>query len=438
MNQNLFKQIKKAHFIGIGGIGVSALARMMLLNKKKVTGSDISSGPVLERIKKLGATIFIGHKKSNLTEDIDIVIYSPAVKQNNPELTQAKEFNIPVYSYPEALGLISKNKYTIAVSGTHGKTTTTSMLAEVMISAKKNPTVIVGGFLRKQKDNFISGKSKYFIVEACEYKESFLNLFPNILIITNIDNDHLDYFKNIQNIQKVFAKLINRVPQNGLIICNPSEENTKQALKLSKTKIKIIDYTQENKLELKVPGSHNLSNAQAVLSVAKAINIKEQKTRELLKKYAGTWRRFEYKGKISPAGRGKGVLIYDDYAHHPTEVKTTLKAMREKFSNKKIIVVFQPHLYSRTKLLLNDFAKSFDYVDNIIVTDIYAAREKNDKSIHAKDLVEAIKKQKVRAQYISDFKDIIKYLKKNIREENVIITIGAGDVYKVGESLISK
>ncbi|MBU1177174.1 MAG: UDP-N-acetylmuramate--L-alanine ligase [Patescibacteria group bacterium] len=431
MNQDLFKQIKKAHFIGIGGIGVSALARMMLLNKKKVTGSDISSGPALERIKKLGARIFIGHKKSNLTEDIDIVIYSPAIKQNNPELIQARKLNIPVYSYPEALGLISKNKYTIAVSGTHGKTTTTAMLAEVMISAKKNPTVIIGGFLRKEKDNFISGTSKYLIVEACEYKGSFLNLFPDILIITNIDNDHLDYFKNIKNIQKVFAKLISKVPQNGLIICNPNEQNTKQALKLSKVKAKIIDYTKENKLELKVPGSHNLCNAQAVLSVTKAVNIKKQKAERLLKEYAGTWRRFEYKGKTK-----LNALVYDDYAHHPSEVQTTIKATREKFPKQKIFIVFQPHLYSRTKFLLNNFAKSFNQANDIIITDIYAAREKNDKSIHAKDLVNKIKKINPSVRYFKNFDDIVKYLKKNTKEKDIIIIMGAGDVYKIGEMLI--
>lgn len=433
MNQDLFKQIKKAHFIGIGGIGVSALARMMLLNNKKITGSDISSGPALERIKKLGAKIFIGHKKSNLAKDIDIAIYSPAVKQNNPELIQAKKLNILIYSYPEALGLISKNKYTIAVSGTHGKTTTTAMLAEVMISVKKSPTVIIGGFLRKEKDNFISGTSKYFIVEACEYKESFLNLYPDILIITNIDNDHLDYFKNIKNIQNAFAKLISRVPQKGLIICNPNEQNTKQALKLSKIKAKIIDYTKEKELKLKVPGKHNIQNAQAVLAVAKVVNIKEQKIQELLKKYAGTWRRFEHKGRAK-----SGALIYDDYAHHPLEVQTTIKATREKFSKQKIFIVFQPHLYSRTKFLLSDFAKSFNQADNIIVTDIYAAREKNDKSIHSKDLANKIKKFNPSVCYLKNFDDIVKYLKKNTKEKDIIITMGAGDVYKIGEELIAK
>ena len=201
MKQNFWDSIRKVHFIGIGGIGVSSLARMMLLLDKKVVGSDLSEGFVLKRIRKLGGEIFIGHKESNLAKDTDIVIYSPAVAKDNPELILARKLNIPTYSYPQTLGLISKDKYTIAVSGTHGKTTTTAMIAEIMIADKKDPTVVVGSFLNKQKDNFVLGKSKYFIVEACEYKESFLNLKPDILVITNIDDDHLDYFKTIKNMK---------------------------------------------------------------------------------------------------------------------------------------------------------------------------------------------------------------------------------------------
>jgi len=198
----MFENIKKIHFIGVGGIGVSALARMMLLLNKKVTGSDIVENIVNKRIKKMGGMIFIGHKKTNLSKNTDMVIYSPAINKNNPELIYAKKLNIPIYSYPQALGIISKGNYTIAVSGTHGKTSATAMLAEAMILAKKDPTVIIGGFLRKQKDNFVQGKKGIFLVEACEYKKSFLNLFPNILVITNIDNDHLDYYKNIKKYPK--------------------------------------------------------------------------------------------------------------------------------------------------------------------------------------------------------------------------------------------
>jgi len=428
--EDIFKNIKKAHFIGIGGIGVSALAKMMLTLKKEVTGSDPEEHMINQRIKKLGAKVFIGHKKSNISKDTDIVFYTPAIKGNNPELLKAKELNIPTYSYPEGLGLISKDKYTIAISGTHGKTTTTAMLAETMISAKKDPTVIIGSFLRKQKDNFIPGQSKYFLVEACEYKESFLNLYPNILAITNIDNDHLDYFKNIKNIQKVFAKMINKVPENGYIICNPKDNNTKEALKLAKIKGEIIDYTKEKKLKLEVPGEHNIQNAQVALAVSKIINIKEPE--KFLKKYLGVWRRFEYKGKTK-----KNALIYDDYAHHSTEVKATIKAAREKFKKQKIYIIFQPHLYSRTKLLINDFAKSFNPADKVIITDIYAAREKDTGLIHSRDLVDEIKEYNPFVEYTSDFKDIIKYLKDNTKKDDVIMTIGAGDVYKIGDKLKS-
>ena len=426
----MFKNIKKIHFIGIGGIGVSALAKMMLLLKKKVTGSDLSENIANQRIKKLGGKVLLGHKKSNISKDIDMVVHTPAIKQDNPELIEAKKINILTYSYPEALGLISKEKYTIAVSGTHGKTTTTAMLAETMISAKKDPTVIVGSFLRKQKDNFIPGQSKYFLVEACEYKESFLNLYPDILIITNIDNDHLDYFKNIKNIQKVFAKMISKVPKDGFIICNPNDKNTKQALKLAKTKSEIIDYTKEKKLKLKVPGDHNIANAQAALVASKLIDIKKTQAEKYLKEYFGVWRRFEYKGKTK-----KGALIYDDYAHHSTEVKATIKAFREKFEKKKIYIVFQPHLYSRTKLLINDFAQSFNAADQVIITDIYAAREKDTNLIHAEDLVKEIKKYNPFVRYISDFKDIVKYLKQDTSKNDIVVTMGAGDIYKISENL---
>jgi len=421
----MFEDIKKAHFVGIGGIGISAIAKMMLLQKKKVSGSDIAVNIANQRIKKLGGRVFIGHKKSNLNKDTDIVIYSPAIKSSNPELVKARELKIPTYSYPQALGLISKKKYTIALSGTHGKTTTTAMLAETMISAKKSPTVIIGSFLRKQKDNFVSGKSKYFVVEACEYKKSFLSINPDILVITNIDNDHLDYFKNLKNIQKTFGQLVKKIPQDGYIVCNPKDSKVKPVLKSAKAKI--VDYTKEKKLKLEVPGEHNIQNAQAVLAVSKILKINAEKS---LKKYLGVWRRFEYKGKTK-----KGALIYDDYAHHPTEVQATIKAAREKFPKQKIFIIFQPHLYSRTKLLLNDFAQSFNQADQIIIPDIYAAREKNDKSIHAKDLVEEIKKYNPFVFYESDFKQIAQYLKQNTQRGDVIMTLGAGDVYEIEEKL---
>lgn len=429
-----FNNVKHIHFIGIGGVGVSALARMALLNKVNVAGSDILEGVIFKKIKKLGGKVVIGHKKANLSKETEMVIYSPAIPENNPELSLARKLKIPTYSYPEALGMISKDMYTIAVSGAHGKTTTTSMIAEIMISAKKDPTVVVGGLLKKQKDNFVLGKSKYFIAEACEYKESFLSLFPQILVITNIDNDHLDYYKNIKRIQDAFAKFIIKVPRDKFIVCNPSDKNIKsaieKALQITNKIAKIIDYTKEKlNIELLIPGEYNIQNAKAALAVAQLIGIKKEQVKNFLGKFLGSWRRFEYKGKTK-----NGAFIYDDYAHHPTEIRATIKATREKFPDKEIIIVFQPHLYSRLKFLLKDFAKSFNNANKVIVADIYAAREKDDKSIHARDLVKEMQRYKTGVSYIKNFSDIKKYLKK-VNDNAVIITMGAGDIYEIGEKL---
>lgn len=427
----MLEHIKRMHFIGIGGVGVSAIARMARLKGIKVTGSDISMSHMAERIQKIGGKIFIGHKRENLPQNADMVVYSPAITEDNPELIYARELNIPVYSYPEVLGLISKNMHTIAISGTHGKTTTTSMIAELLIYGNLDPTVVVGGLLKKQQDNFVLGQSRYFVVEACEYKESFLNLTPNILVVLNIDNDHLDYFKNIENIKNAFRKLIEKVPDDGYIIYNGEDKNIIDILKTCPERSRRIDSFKETAdIKLSVPGGHNLKNAKAAISVAKLIGLEEKKALKILKNYIGTWRRFEFMGNTE-----NNALLYNDYGHHPTEIQATLKACKEQHPNHKLIVVFQPHLYSRTKLLLSDFAISFNLADKIIITDIYAAREKDEHKIHAKDLVEAINKQTANAQYISSFDEIKNYLIQNTDKSNVILFLGAGDVYKIGEKI---
>lgn len=429
----MLSHTKKIHFIGIGGVGVSALARMARLKGMRVTGSDISIGKMAERIKNIGGKIFIGHKKENLPKDTDMVIFSPAISEKNPELASAKELNIPIYSYPEALGILSKDMYTIAISGTHGKTTTTCMIAELMIYGNLDPTVVVGGLLKKQQDNFVLGQSKYFVAEACEYKESFLNLNPNILIVLNIDNDHLDYYQNIENIQNAFARLIAKT--KNYIICDLNDKNILTAIEKAKNINKlpeIIDYTKEELgIKLLIPGEHNLKNAKAALSVVKLIGLSQKEAERILKNYAGSWRRFEYKGATE-----NGALIYDDYGHHPTEIKATLRGAKEYFPDKHIIVVFQPHLYSRTRILLNDFANSFANVNKVIVTDIYAAREQDDHSIHAKDLVKVINKISNNADYIKNFSEIERYLKLNYGQDTIILTVGAGDIYKIAENLV--
>lgn len=429
MKNDLFKEIKKAHFIGIGGIGVSALARMMILLGKEVTGSDQAANLATQKIEQAGGRVFIGHGSGNLLENVDIVIYSPAIPQNNSELIKAKKIDIPCYSYPQALGLISKNRYTLAVAGTHGKTTTTAMLADILIQAEKDPTVVVGSFLSQQRENFILGQSSYFIVEACEYKKSFLKLKPDILIITNIDADHLDYYGSLKKIIRSFAKLIKKVPEDGYIIVDMSDSNIQKALDLVKPKAKAIDYSRQNlEVELKVPGEHNKLNAQAALAAAQVLEINQKYINQALQDFSGTWRRFEYKGET-----GQGALVYDDYAHHPTEIRATLAAVREKFPSKKIIVVFQPHLYSRTKFLLDDFAQSFNQADKIIVADIYAAREKFDETIHSQDLV---KKIGDKANYISDFERIAEQINKCADKNALVIILGAGDIFKIAKKLV--
>lgn len=424
-------KIKKAHFVGIGGIGVSAIARMMIGEGKIVSGSDSSESLVTKELEKIGAKVFIGHNANNVADDVDLIVYTPAVDEENPEIKKAKELNVPTLSYPEILGLISKNKYTIAVSGAHGKTTTTAMLGKILIDAQKDPTIIVGSLLKDRKSNFVAGKSDYFVVEACEYKKSFLNLEPKIIVITNIDNDHLDYYGNLDNIKKAFAEFVLKLPEDGYLVCDPNDENLKEVIKSSKGKI--IDYTKiMANFNLKIPGEHNIKNAQAAMAVARILNTNEEEALASLNDFSGAWRRFEHKGETK-----NGVLVYDDYGHHPTEIKTTLKGAREFFGDKKIFCVFQPHLYSRTKNHLVDFGASFDDADVVIVAPIYAAREKDDGRINSQILTEEIKKNKKNDVYrIDDFTEIEKYLLAKTDNNSVIVTMGAGDIYKIANSLI--
>ncbi len=435
MNEKFLENIHKAHFIGIGGIGVSAVARLFLERGVTVSGSDRDSSLITVKLAEKGATIFIGHDAMHVPENCDLVVYSPAVQDNNPELALARERGIATYSYPEALGLISKGMRTVAVSGTHGKTTTTAMIAEVLISAQKSPTVIVGSLL-KSGTNFVHGTSGLFVVEACEYKRSFLNLSPEILVITNIDNDHLDYYKDIADIRSAFRELAMKVPTEGYIIADMSDENTKKALTgLSST---VIDYSLGNpvsKLVLSVLGEHNMRNAKAALAVAQVLGVSEEDAVVALNGFQGTWRRMEYKGTLA-----NDAIIYDDYAHHPTEIRATLQGFRAKFPDARIRIVFQPHLYSRTKLLLKDFVESFGDANEVIIAPIYAAREKPDPEISAEILAKVIADHKkvagLRVWAMSDFPAIETYLRDTAEKGDIIVTMGAGDIFKVGEELL--
>lgn len=423
---DIFTYAKSVHCVGIGGIGVSAIAKMMLIEGKDVTGSDVAISPVTEKLEKDGATIYIGHKAQNLDTATDLVIYTIAVSKENPELAKAKKLGITMLTYPQALGLISSKKYTIAISGTHGKTTTTAMVAEILMKAGLHPTVVVGSFLNKEKENFIAGSGRYLVAEACEYQESFLTLSPKILVITNIDNDHLDYYKNLRNIQRAFHKLAKKVPDDGYVVCQ-KQNNLLQPV-ISNLTCQIVDY-RNTKIDfpLGVPGTYNVENAEAAATVACLLGVGKDVVKSALSGFSGTWRRAEYKGKTDG-----GALVYDDYAHHPTEVVRALRAFREKFPDKKITVVFQPHLYSRTKLLFRDFVRSFDNADNVIVTPIYAAREKSDPSVSSKVLADNI----YGAVFMPTFSRIENHLVKLSGKDDIIITMGAGDVYAIGEYLV--
>lgn len=479
MQKSVLNTAKNIHFIGIGGIGISAIARMMLADGKKVSGSDASGSEIIDSLKKLGADIKIGHNAKNLPKDIDFVIYTVAISKENPEFLEAQKRKLKILTYAEALHEISKDKFTIAVSGTHGKTTTTAMIAKVLIDVGFDPTVIVGSLIKSDEKsgfatNFIAGKSKparlngishsggYFVVEACEYKRSFLNIEPTIVAITNIDNDHLDYYKDIKDIQSAFNEFAKKAPEKGFVVCNQKDKNISVAI--AGVSAKVVNWAdfKTDKLKLKVPGEHNKKDASVALAVAHLLGIDKKKAEKSLESFAGTWRRFEYKGETKD-----GVIVYEDYAHHPTEIKATLKGAREMFPNQKIIVVFQPHLFSRTKLLLKDFGKAFVDADEILLAPIYPAREPFDTTISSEILAGEIRKQKVsviaskakqsrnieeqtgllwdyprkdgvekRVTAFPDFSEIEDELKKRLKKGDILITMGAGEAYKIGENIL--
>ncbi len=426
------KTIKKVHFIGIGGIGISAIARMMLGEGKEVSGSDGSTSFITEELSKLGITIYLGHEAEHIVSGTDLVIYTIAITPDNPEFQAAEKLGIPRMSYPEILGLISANKYTVAIAGTHGKTTTTAMLSQIALAADKEPTVIVGSILKDKHSNFIAGKSDLFIVEACEYRRSFLNINPMVIIITNIDNDHLDYYKDLADIQSAFKELVQKIPKHGAVICKVNDPALKPVIE--NIECQVIDYASfEGKITLQVPGEHNQENAKAALAAASVLEIDEQEALRALGTFAGTWRRFEYKGTTAT-----GALVYTDYGHHPTEIKAVLKAARETAvsSGGRVLTVFQPHLYSRTKLLLEDFSQSFVDADEVWIADIYGAREQVDDTIHTRMLVEGINRDKAtKAHYGAAFEDILKELRDKAKLGDLILVLGAGTIDTLAEKL---
>lgn len=425
----------RIHFIGIGGIGVSSLAQHYIAKGQIVSGSDLASSEITDFLKGLGAHIFIGpHSANNIPKGTEMIIYSPAVNDLNPELKKAKDMGILVYSYPEALGRLTKKNFTIAVSGTHGKSTTTAMISLIMAKAGLDPNVIIGTKVNEfGKTNFRPGKSRYLVIESDEWQASFLNYWPRVIVLTNIEREHLDYYKNLNHILKTFNEYISHIPNNGVLVWNKEDENIKKLSNVSK--LKNIGYSlrqkdaKKLKKILRVPGEHNVSNALAALTVARFLEIPDKISFQALSEYKGAWRRFETK-RIKLAK--KEIIVVNDYGHHPTEVEKTLEAAREKYGDSKIICVFQPHQIQRTFLLFNDFVKVFKEasIDQIIITDIYdvAGREKKELKVSSQELVKKIKKQHV--IYLSKDK-IIDYLSGIVKNKDVIIVMGAGDIYRL-------
>lgn len=438
----MIKDKAKIHFIGIGGIGVSALAYYYLKKGYEVSGSDLTASEITDELKKRGIKIFIRHCQKNLSDNTQKVIYSPAVSSDNPELKKAKKLKIKTQSYPEALGELTKKYFTIAVSGTHGKSTTSAMISFVLIEAGFDPTVIIGTKL-KEIDNLNCrvGKSKYLVIEADEYKASFLNYWPSIIVLTNIEKEHLDYYKNLNHILRTYRRYVNHLPKGGFLVANKDDENIKKLLKLSKNKFIIKKYSLKQKDSKKIkkiiqiPGTHNIYNALSALLVARILGIRDKVSFKALSSYRGAWRRFDIRHSRIPYTRKK-ITIIDDYAHHPTELKATFETTYQKFPNRNIWVVFQPHQHQRTFLLFDDFVETLSnaHLDRLILVDVYdvAGREKKSikKIVSSKKLAEQIKKKSCfLVLYIPTIKKTFQYIKKEIKNNNILMIIGAGDIY---------
>lgn len=444
---------KNIHFIGIGGISMSGLAEILLNRNFKVSGSDMKASPITDTLSARGAEIHIGQKKDNINKDIDLVVYTAAISEDNPELMRAKELNIPTITRAEFLGSIMKgHKFNIAIAGTHGKTTTTSMVSHICLDADLDPTILVGGQLDAINGNVRPGNSDYFITEACEYKGSFLEFFPYIGVILNIDADHLDYYKDINDIENAFIKFAKLIPNDGYLVCYAEDERMKNVISQSNCNVVTYGinsgdvvaknivfnekgcayfdvYRGESKLlsiQLNIPGKHNILNALASICSALSLNITYENIVNGLQSYKGTHRRFELKGVKN------GVTVVDDYAHHPTEVKATLSAAKN-YPHKKMFCVFQPHTYSRTINLFKEFSEAFDGVDELILADIYAAREKDTGIVSSSMLADKVKERGVKCSNIHSFNEIVSYLNKNLENGDILLTVGAGDVFKIGE-----
>ena len=452
------KKYKHIHLIGIGGISMSAIAERLKNWNHTITGSDLNQSAITDNLNKHGIKTTIGHDLENAAK-ADLIVYSAAINDEDPEIVVAKENNVPLVGRGEFVGYLTKlYKETICVSGTHGKTTTTSMLSYCFVNAKKDPTIEVGAILDLIDGNYRVGNSEYFILESCEYKGNFLNFYPHTEIILNIDNDHLDYYKTFDNVIKTFQDFAKILPKDGLLVTNADDKNCFNLKEITKSNFisygidnenanylaKNISYNSngfakfdvyKNKeyfttIQLSVAGKHNILNSLACVCVCDYYGISKEIIAESLNQFKGAERRLEFKGTLE-----KNINIFDDYAHHPTEIKATANAIKNKEFNESW-VVFQPHTYSRTKFLLDDFADAISNFDNIILLDIYAAREINTFNISSNDLVKKLEEYGKKAIYIPEFDNVVSYIKDNVQSDDLIVTLGAGTVTELGPMML--
>ena len=454
-----FEEPIHVHFIGIGGISMSGLAEILLEEGFTISGSDAKQSALTDSLAQKGATIYIGQKASNLSIRPALVVYTAAIREDNEEFKAAVDAGIPMLSRAELLGQIMDNyEKSIAVAGTHGKTTTTSMISQILLVAKADPTISVGGILEAIGGNIRVGGSEVFITEACEYTNSFLHFHPKYSIITSVEAEHLDFFKDIDDIRRSFHEFAGNTAHDGVLIINgqiAALDQITNNLSCSVTTYGLCEnddfyaknityndhacgtYTLMHKTEdlgtvsLSVPGRHNVSNSLAAIALCLNLGLPLDVIKKGLLQFGGTKRRFEYKGTKN------GITVIDDYAHHPTEVAATLTAARN-YPHGRIICVFQPHTYSRTKAFLSDFARVLSMADIVVLADIYAAREKNTIGISSKDLLAELQKNGQESYYFRSFDEIEKFLSEKCINNDLLITMGAGDVYLIGEHLLQQ
>ena len=455
----MFSSIKKIHFVGIGGIGMSGIAEILIDQGFKISGSDRSLGEVTERLQELGAVVVAGHAAQNLAADVDALVYSSAVSMDNPEVMEARRRGIPVIRRAEMLAEVMRLKYGIGIAGTHGKTTTTSMISLVLIEGKFDPTVIVGGKLSGLGGtNARLGKGEFIVVEADEFDRSFLSLTPTIAVLTTLETDHLDCYRDLEDIKGAFIQFASRVPFYGFVVLCLDEPALQDIMPLLDKK-KIITYglnpqsdvqavdirykdntssftilrndRELGAVTLQIPGRHNVQNSLAAASVGLALGIPFDAVKRGLEKFAGVYRRWEKIGEVN------GVTVYDDYAHHPTECRATLSGAKAGW-RRRVVCVFQPHLYSRTRDFYEEFGKAFLLADVLIITDVYPAREEPIQGVSGELIVNAAKRYGHKdVHYVPDKKGVPAALKEIVKSQDIVITMGAGDIWKCGEEFLS-